>query len=252
MRKILKMHNIFKKKENIIWLDKVGVDMHSHLIPGIDDGVKTIEESIESIKILHDMGYSHLITTPHIMPDFYPNTPEIIQAGLAKVRDALKADNIHITIDAAAEYYLDFGFYEQFDKEKILSINNKYVLIELSFLNPPQVLYETIFKIETSGFTPILAHPERYSYWINNLEVFQELKNRGVWLQVNINSFADEYGAPIRRMAEKLVKLNLVDLLGSDFHRSQHMESMIKALKNKTLQKIIDSGQLKNHLLIPE
>jgi len=246
------MLNIFKKKENLMLLEKVGVDMHSHLIPGIDDGVKTIEESIESIRILYELGYRHIITTPHIMQDFYPNTPGIIRAGLEKVRDAVKEAQIPVTIDAAAEYYLDFAFFEQFDKENILAINNKFVLIELSFLNPPQILHETIFKIQTSGFTPILAHPERYSYWFRDLNVFQDLKDRGVWLQLNINSFADEYGIPTRKLAEKLVKLNLVDLLGSDFHRVQHRESAIKALNNKSLQRLIDSNQLKNSQLLPQ
>lgn len=232
-------------------LEKVGVDMHSHLIPGIDDGVKTIEESLESIRILHQLGYTHIITTPHIMQDFYPNTPENIHSGLERVRAAVNEAQIPVTIEAAAEYYLDFAFFEQFDKDNVLTINNKYVLIELSFLNPPQILHETIFKIQTSGFTPILAHPERYSYWFRDLNVFQDLKDRGVWLQLNINSFADEYGIPTRKLAEKLVKLNLVDLLGTDFHRVQHKESVPKALKNKTLQRLVESGQLKNFQLRP-
>jgi tyrosine-protein phosphatase YwqE len=230
----------------------VGVDMHSHLIPGIDDGVASLKESVESAKLLYNVGYKHVITTPHIMADYYPNTPEIIKTGLAEVQKAVKEAHIPITIDAAAEYYLDYSFFENFDKDNLLTINGKYLLFELSFLNPPQILNEMIFKIQTAGFVPILAHPERYSYWFRDFQRFRDLKDRGVWLQANINSFAGEYGIPTRKLAEKLTKEGLIDLVGSDFHRIQHMESMQKALTNKHLKSLILSGQLKNYMLAPE
>lgn len=246
------MFGIFRNTKKSVRLDQVGVDMHSHLIPGIDDGVKTIEESVESIRLLYNAGYKHLITTPHIMNDYYPNTPEIIKSGLANVQKAVKEANIPITIDAAAEYYLDFGFYENFNRENILTINNRFLLFELSFLNPPQILNEVIFKIQTAGLIPILAHPERYNYWFRDFDKYKDLKNRGVWLQLNINSFADEYGLPTRKLAEKLIKHDLVDLIGTDFHRPQHINSMEKALKNSYLKNFIQSGNLKNHQLITE
>jgi protein-tyrosine phosphatase len=246
------MLNIFKKNNSPIRLDQVGVDMHSHLIPGIDDGVGSLEESVESAKLLYNIGYKHVITTPHIMADYYPNTPEIIKNGLDKVQKALKEANIPITIDAAAEYYLDYTFYENFKKENLLPINDKFLLFELSFLNRPQILNEMIFKIQTAGFVPILAHPERYSYWFRDFQKFRDLKDRGVWLQANINSFANEYGVPTRKLAEKLAREGLIDLLGSDFHRIQHIQSMQKALTNNHLKNLISSGQLKNYMLAPE
>ena len=149
------MFNLLKRKK-ISNFERIMVDMHSHLIPGIDDGVKTIEESIKSIKLLHSLGYRHLYTTPHIMSDFYKNTPEIILAGLDNVRNAIKEAGIPITIDAAAEYYVDYQFYSTFDASRILTINNKYILFELSFLNAPDILWEIIFKMQSEGFIPIL------------------------------------------------------------------------------------------------
>jgi protein-tyrosine phosphatase len=243
------MFGLFRKNHIKLNLENIGVDMHSHLIPGIDDGVKSINESVRSIKLLHEAGYTHLVTTPHIMSDYYPNTPEVIMDGLEKVRLAVQKEGIPVKIDAAAEYYIDYQFYKNFDEANLLTINNRFVLFELSFLNPPEILKEIIFKMQTAGYIPILAHPERYSYWFRNFGIFKELKDRGVWLQLNINSFADEYGVPTRKLAEKLVKEDMVDLIGSDFHRPQHIEVMKMAIRNKTLQKLIASGRIRNQEL---
>lgn len=244
------MFGIFGRGKETASLGQVRVDMHSHLLPGIDDGVKDMEESLQSIKLLHEAGYTHLITTPHIMSDYFPNTPETILKGLENVREAVKKEGIPVKIDAAAEYYLDYPFFENFDNTSHLAINKKFLLFELSFLNPPEILNEIIFKIQTAGYIPVLAHPERYSYWFRNFDQFYKLKDRGVWLQLNINSFADEYGRPTRKLAEKMIKADLIDLIGSDFHRPEHIESLQRALRNKHLGKLIDSGKLRNNELI--
>ena len=142
----------------------VAVDIHSHLIPGIDDGVKSMEESIDMIKAFASLGFKRLITTPHIMSDYFKNTPEIILGGLELVRSAVKKEGIDITIDAAAEYYLDEFFIQKLKKEKLLTINNKYLLFEISYINPPDYLLGVVFDIIVNGYTPILAHPERYNF----------------------------------------------------------------------------------------
>ena len=244
------MFGLFRKNNTELNLENIGVDMHSHLIPGIDDGVKSIDESVNSIRLLHEAGYTHLITTPHIMSDYYPNTPEVILDGLEKVRLAVQKEGIPVKIDAAAEYYIDYQFYKSFGEADLLTINKRFILFELSFLNPPEILKDIIFQMQTAGYIPILAHPERYSYWFRNFNIFKELKDRGVWLQLNINSFADEYGVPTRKLAEKLVKENMVDLIGSDFHRPQHIEVMRMASKNKYFQKLLASGKIRNAELI--
>lgn len=243
------MLNIFGKRKPLAGLEHVGVDMHSHLIPGVDDGVQNIDESLESVKILYEAGYHHLITTPHIMSDYYPNTPDNLRQELEKLRKAIADANLPVTVDIAAEYYLDYPFYENFERQELLAINGKYLLFELSFLNPPEILKEIIFRMQTAGYKPVMAHPERYSYWFRNFEMFRDLKDRGVWLQLNINSFADEYGVPTRKLAEKLIKEDMADLLGTDFHRPAHAASMQKALYNKYLQQFIQSDHLKNHTL---
>ena len=151
----------------------LATDMHSHLIPGIDDGAKTIEDSISLIKQLHSVGYTRLITTPHIMSDFFRNTPENIKEGLEKVRAAIKEENIPVEIDAAAEYYIDDGFMHKLEEERLLTFGDNYLLVEISYMNPPENLREVFFRALVHGYKPILAHPERYPYWYNNFDLIE-------------------------------------------------------------------------------
>ena len=152
-------------------------DVHSHFIPGIDDGAQTMDDSIAMLREFSAMGYKKVVTTPHVMSDAYRNTPEIILGGLAKVRVALKTANIPIEIDAAAEYYLDFDFEKMIEQKTLLTFGKNYVLFELAFINPPDSLYSVIFKLITNGYKPILAHPERYSFWHHDFKKYEELNS---------------------------------------------------------------------------
>jgi len=230
-------------------LSGIGTDVHSHLIPGIDDGVKTIEESIMLIKGLYELGYRKLIITPHIMSDYYQNTPEIIRTGLLRVKEALSIEKIDMKVDAAAEYYLDFNFLEKIEKKELLTLGDNYVLFELSYFNPPQNLNEVIFSLQTSGYKAILAHPERYVYWYNDFNKYVELKNRGVYFQLNINSLTGEYSVPTRKIAEKLIKEDFVNFLGTDMHHERHLNLLHEVLENKHLFQLVTSGRIMNHTL---
>ncbi|MCK4661952.1 MAG: capsular biosynthesis protein [Bacteroidales bacterium] len=227
----------------------VGVDMHSHLIPGIDDGVTTIEEAVEIVKQLHKLGYYKLITTPHIMSDFYKNTPEIINSGLKLLQNEIRKQNISVTIEAAAEYYLDYEFEKKLEKENLMTFGKKYILIEISFFNPLDSLHEIIFNLETAGYKPILAHPERYTYWLYDFNKYIELKDRGVLFQINVNSLIGEYSLQAKKIAEKLIENNMVEFLGTDVHFMMHVELMNKLLSNKHLAKLVYSGNLLNNTL---
>ena len=146
---------------DLSWLQ---VDMHSHLIPGIDDGSKSMEESLGLIQRLAEYGLRKIITTPHIMSEYYRNTPEIIRMGLEDLKKAVSASKIQIEIEAAAEYYMDEIFLEKVKGgEEILSFGGGYILVETGFINKPQMLLDIIFHLEMAGFKPILAHPERLS-----------------------------------------------------------------------------------------
>jgi protein-tyrosine phosphatase len=224
-------------------------DVHSHFIPGIDDGAKTMDDSLELIRSMSELGYRKVITTPHIMSDHYRNTPENILAGLEKVREAVLREKIDIKVDAAAEYYLDSEFDQKIEGRKLLTFGKNYVLFELSFFSPPEILFDIIFKLQTHGYIPVLAHPERYSYWYGNLEQFKLIKERGALLQLNINSITGHYSAECKKTAEKLIDNNMVNFLGSDCHHTGHIDLINKARFAKHLHKLLESGLLLNATL---
>lgn len=247
--------NIFSGKpkddayEPVYDFSSIAVDIHSHLIPGIDDGVKDLNESMEMIRGFAKLGYRKLITTPHIMSDHFRNTPQIINEGLRAVREKIKEENIDIVIEAAAEYYFDEVFTARFKSEKLLCIKDKYLLFEISYINPPDNLYHAIFDMRVAGYYPILAHPERYNFWFNKPEEFRKLKEAGALLQLNINSLTGYYGLPSKKIAERLIDERLIDFIGSDMHGARHMEALNNVLKEKYLWKLFSQG-LKNKELI--
>lgn len=230
-------------------LSLLGTDVHSHFIPGIDDGAKTIEDSVAMITAMHELGYRKVITTPHVMSDFYRNTPEIIMAGLEKVRAALKEAGVPIEVDAAAEYYLDFDFEAKIEKEKLLTFGKNYLLFEVSYLNAPDNLNNIIFKLQTSGYKPVLAHPERYNFWHNDFGKYEEIKSKGALLQLNINSLTGYYSPSTKKIAEQLIDKGMVDLAGTDCHHTGHLELLKKCRYEKHLHKLLESPQLLNRTL---
>lgn len=209
-------------------------DMHSHLLPGVDDGAQSMEDSIQMIRELIDMGYQKIITTPHIKSDIYPNTPYIIQSKLKSLREELAAQGIHVPISAAAEYYLDERFMEMLQEGSLLTVSKNEVLIEFSFAYEPMRLSETLFRIQTKGYKPILAHPERYGYYHDKFHVYKDLKERGCLLQLNALSITGYYGRPVRETAERLLQEGLYDYCGTDMHHMRHVEGMKKIQESET------------------
>jgi len=238
-----------KKLKKPINLDILGVDMHSHLIAGIDDGAKTIENSLELIRDLNNAGYKKLITTPHIQHEFFQNTPEIILNGLNDLRIAVKDAGIPVEIEAAAEYLVDEGFSSKIENGNLLSFGDKYILIEFSYFNPHPDYKNVIFNLQVDGYKVILAHPERYSYWFNDFKKFEDLKDRGVFFQVNMISLAGHYPDPVKKIAESFIEKGMVEFLGSDMHNMHYMNSLQKSRIETILDKAIKSGKLLNHTL---
>ncbi len=226
----------------------LNTDMHSHLIPGIDDGAKTIEDSIELIRTLHGLGFSKLITTPHIMSDYFRNTPEIIYEGLDKVRAALKENNIPIEISAAAEYYIDDGFMRKLEEEKMMTFGDNYLLVEVSYINPPENVRDILFRAQVLGYKPILAHPERYPFWYRNMDEYQRFHDMGILLQLNLNSLSGYYGLEAKKVAEKLIDLQIVSALGTDLHHAKHGEFLQKTVSEKYLQKVLEQPLINRNL----
>jgi protein-tyrosine phosphatase len=242
--------NLFSSsRSSLTDFSAVKADMHSHFIPGIDDGARTLEDSVALIRRMYELGYKKLITTPHIQQEFFRNTPEIILNGLDKVRKALKSDNVPVELQAGAEYLIDDGFDEKVTRGNLLTFSGKYLLIELSYFNPHPNLKAFIFNLQVDGYKVILAHPERYTYWFNDFSKYEELKDRGVFFQANIVSLSRFYPDPVKKMAEKLIDKGMIDFLGSDMHNMNYMQALEKALKEKSFIKLISSGKLLNDKL---
>lgn len=240
--------NIFGSKSKPVDYSDLGVDVHSHLIPGIDDGAPDMDASIEMLKMFVDLGYKKVITTPHVMSDYYKNTSEIILSGLEDVRKAIKDSNIDIEIDAAAEYYLDQHFFKLIQDKNLLTFGDNYVLFELSFNSEPPQVNEAIFEMITAGYKPILAHVERYPFYHNDWEKMDEFIRRGCILQLNINSLNGHYGKPTRKMAEQLIEKKLIRLISSDCHRPQHIESLKNLRENQYLSKAFELDLINREL----
>ena len=227
--------------------NSIKVDIHSHLLPGIDDGVKTLKESIEVIKRFKFLGYHKLITTPHIFSEFYPNTAEIIQEKLYIVKNQLEKENINITLEASAEYYLDMGFLKLIEDDELLPFMGNYILFETPCNSRLMILDVAIESIIRKGYIPTLAHPERYHYlYSDNLELYKQLKRMGVLFQINLKSLQSN-SKNIKKTALKLIKAGLVDFIGSDAHRMRDIITLEKVLKSKEYQTIIRNNKLSNN-----
>ncbi|MEO8515777.1 MAG: CpsB/CapC family capsule biosynthesis tyrosine phosphatase [Flavobacterium sp.] len=212
------------------------VDIHSHLLPGIDDGAQTIDDSIFLINSLKNMGITKIITTPHIFSGFWDNTKDKIQKTEVETVSILKENDITIPIQAASEYLLDDHFVSLFKKGEILTLKDNYVLVEMSYLNAPIQLYEIIFDLQVAGYKPVLAHPERYVFYHNNFDDYLKLKNAGCAFQLNLLSVVGYYGTAVADVAKKLLKTGLIDFVGSDVHHKKHIESFDKKVMLKDLQ----------------
>lgn len=234
------------KLEHPVDMSVIASDMHSHLIPSIDDGSQNMEDSIEMIKALYDLGYKKLITTPHIYTEYFKNTPEIIHEGLEKLRETVLQANIPVKVEAAAEYMYDDTLKNKFNDSGLLSFGNKYILIELSSFIIPVNLFQFLFDLKIEGYKPILAHPERYSYWHDNFENYITLKDREILFQINLPSLSGFYSPQVRRIAEKLIDNNMVEFVGTDIHNMEYFEQIDKSRYSKALEKLISSGNLLN------
>lgn len=224
-------------------------DVHSHLIPGIDDGSKSMVDSIAMIRRFKELGFSKITTTPHVMSDFYKNTPETILGGLKEVRKELEANHIKVEMFAAAEYYLDESLEAKIQNKEMLTIGDNYVLFELPFMSEPPNLASAIFELQTNGYKPILAHPERYGFWYNDFNKYHELKDKGVHLQLNMLSLIGHYSPETKKIAERMVDENLITFLGTDCHNQGHLDLIEIARTKKHLHKLLDSGLLLNHTI---
>ena len=219
--------SFFKKQKTVIPdLSFLSVDMHSHLLPGIDDGLKTVEDTVAFVKELHSLGYKKLICTPHILSGVHNNTPETINEALGIARKALAEAEVPVVLEAAAEYMIDDEFEKLLKSDtKLLTFGQNYLLVEMSYLAEPFNLKEVLFELQMRGYKLILAHPERYGFMHGNFKDYEGFRDRGILFQMNILSMSGYYGKEIKKVCEKLIDANMIEFLGTDMHHQNHLNA---------------------------
>lgn len=203
-------------------LDLTGfTDWHCHILPGVDDGVRTMRESLEILSCYESLGITEVWLTPHIMEDI-PNTTTTLKARFQELRDAYDG-NIYLHL--ASENMLDNLFLERLEADDLLPIgeDGKTLLVETSYFNAPIRLNEMFEAIKAKGYTPLFAHPERYNY-INSFSTYRKLYEEGVRFQINLMSLTGYYGGGGRRKAMELLTAGYIDRFGSDLHRKEHLD----------------------------
>ncbi len=243
--------NFFGKKKEVLQpfdLSRFKVDIHSHLIPGIDDGSQTMDETIAMLAKFQSLGYKKVITTPHVMSDSFPNTSENILAGLEDVREEIKKVGLTIEIEAAAEYYFDETFIAKIKTKDLLTFGDNYVLLEFAFHSPPQYIDQMFFELQSRGYRPVVAHFERYMYYLGKIDQATEWRRKGINIQININSLFGHYGPEIKKQAERLIDAGEFDFIGTDCHRIEHLMLLENSLTSPYIHKI-GNYLLKNTIL---
>ena len=233
-------------------------DVHSHLVPGVDDGSPDMETSVALIRRLQGLGFTKLVITPHIMVDLYPNTPEILQPKFEELKAEVAKQLPPIELFLGAEYFLDTELLDLLSKpSELLTFQGidpmngekmEMILFEFAFHLPPNydLLAEIIFKMQTSGLTPVLAHCARYPYFHKDRSELKKLHKKGVILTVNAATLCGKYGALAKETALHAIENGWVRMVCSDTHSPHHIASVKELESSPILEKMIESGTLLN------
>ncbi len=228
------------------------VDIHSHLLPGLDDGVQSPDDTLACLQQLAGWGIKKVITTPHVSRDWYPNSSQIIREGLKTVQELIETHQLPLTVEVAAEYLLDDFFPGLLKENDLLSFGKqRYLLVETGWASAPNYLEDILFRIQTKGYIPVLAHPERYKYYHDHKETLLYLREAGCRLQLNWMSLTGRYGSSVQRQARFLLKQHAIDFIGSDLHQPRDLNDMRKLFTSSDWQLLSDQPLL-NHTLLAD
>ncbi|KQM79026.1 histidinol phosphatase [Pedobacter sp. Leaf216] len=237
------MLSFFTKKNKVTDISWLGVDIHSHILPGVDDGSQNVETSLRFVKSLQELGFHQLIATPHIYQELYPNNRETIFKAKKLLQMEMDKANILIKLSAGAEYMIDQDF--KMDG-KLCSLDQKHLLIEMSYLNESPGISQTIFDLEIKGYKPILAHPERYTFYFKDKSRLKRFKEKNCLFQLNILSILGYYGKEVKQLAETLIKEKMYDFVGTDLHHDKHLNTLTEAVHSGKLFDLIGNYEFKN------
>lgn len=234
-------------------LGKLGflkVDMHNHLLPGIDDGSPSVERSLELIKGLSQLGFDKFICTPHIMEGVHPNTKTTISQAHDALAQGLKQGGSKVQIYAAAEHMIDDGIRPLIAKDNLCVMPGGYVLIEMSYLSESKALFQTILDIQNLGYKPILAHPERYNYYHHNFDMYKQIRDAGCLMQLNLLSISRYYGTEVKVAALTMIKSGMYDFVGTDLHHERHLAALQDVVEKYSVRDLLKTCNILNPTLL--
>ena len=208
--------------------NQILVDVHGHWLPYVDDGVKSTDEALQVIRGLVKMGYQKLIATPHINNQFPDNNPEKLVYSFYQIAQEASRSRIDVKLGIAAEYMLDSGFDKHLAARNLLTLDDKTVLIEFPTFQTPPNIEEVLFELQICGYKPLLAHPERYSFFHSDLSRYEKLKELGCLFQLNLLSFAPNQNDHIRNAASKLLNCDWYEYIGTDIHSPEQLKYLTK------------------------
>jgi len=226
-------------------------DIHSHLLPAVDDGVQDVATSIVFIEQLQEMGIKRIITTPHIISDRYPNSLATLTPPYLQVKAALEEKGMNLPFSFAAEYYMDEQFEESMAASPLLTLQGKLILVEMSFMQAPPQLHQWLFNLIAQGYQPVLAHPERYNHYHDNYAQYEQLREWGCLLQMNLLSITGYYGKHVQRIAEKLITDKMISFIGTDLHHQKHIQAIQGISRDRKLRKRLEQYDFRNRELTP-
>ena len=221
------------------------VDVHSHLVPGVDDGAQDLEESMNLLGRMVELGYRGAVLTPHIYPGLYPNSTATLQPAFEQLVAAARTKWPDFRLHLAAEYFADDAFLETIRKGELLSFPvgaTEAVLFEMGFQEVSPVLFDATFEMQLAGLQPVLAHVERYPYVVEQPGFAAKLHERGVWLTVNAASLAGAYGHVVQAFVEDLLDKGWVRMLCSDAHGDRHFDALARLQTHAGLKHALSAG----------
>lgn len=234
------MFNLLLKKDYLVDHLEGYVDIHNHILPAIDDGAKTIEESIDLITGFGAFGVKDFICTPHIMHNYHDNTPKTIKKAYKKLKKELKKRGIdNVNMSYAAEHMIDDNFEHILEQDKIMPLNSNHLLIEMSYLQPSINFDTAVRKIQSKQYFPVFAHPERYHYLNSDYEKYGLYKSQGLKFQLNLLALSSYYGKEVNKVAIKLLNSEMYDFVGSDVHNLKHLNHLKELTITKSILKKI-------------
>lgn len=244
MDKVFSFFSKKPKESNLAWL---AVDMHSHILPSIDDGADSVTQSLHLLESLQALGLSTFHFTPHIFAEMYPNNRETIAAAYAELQERMPAG---IKTGFAAEYMVDSSFEKKCtDTDQLLLLPNQHILVEMSYIQESHSIDSVLFDLKVQGLNPILAHPERYVYYQGEIEKIRRFRDAGILLQVNLLSLLGYYGSREKKVARWLAEQGWIDLLGTDVHHERHVNALARGIQQENLPKILQKCIIKNEIL---